>query len=117
VEEGRLTSARAPRRRPVWRSLLGAALALLYAAAFAAAYADYLGKAGEWLADLPLLLVALPFTYTLNLLSNGAFSLSGDETFKIVLAAIFCCALAYGVGAVLEFLARTLFGLALQPRS
>jgi hypothetical protein len=92
-------------------------MALLYAAAFVAAYVDYVGKAGEWLADLPLLLVALPFTLPLNLLTNGAFSLSGNETFKIVIAAIFCCALAYAVGAIVEFLARTLVRLALQPRS
>ena len=106
-----------PRRRPVWRSLFGAALALLYGAAFIAAYVDYLGKAGEWLADLPLLLIALPFTWTLDVLTNGAFSLSGDETFKIVLAALFCCALAYGVGAVLEYSVRKLFGLALRRGS
>jgi len=92
-------------------------MAFLYAAAFVAAYVDYVGKAGEWLADLPLLLVALPFTLPLNLVTNGAFSLSGDETFKIVIAAIFCCALAYGVGALVEFLARKLVRLALQARS
>jgi hypothetical protein len=103
-----------PRRRPVWRSLLGAALAFLYGAAFVAAYVDYLGKAGEWLADLPLLLIALPFTWTMDVLTSGAFSLSGDETLKIVLAAFFCCAVGYGVGAVLEYSARKLFGLAFR---
>jgi hypothetical protein len=117
VEKGRLKPPGAPRRRPFWRSPFGGALALLYAVAFVAAYVDYLSKAGEWLADLPLMLAALPFTWTLDVLTNGAFSLSGDETFKMLLAALFCCALAYGVGAALEYSARSLFGLALRRRS
>jgi len=98
-------------------SLLGAALALLYAAAFVAAYVGYLGKAGEWLADLPLLLLAIPFTFTLDVLTQGAFSLTGDETFKVLGAALFCCALAYGVGAAAEFLVRKLLGFMAAPRS
>jgi hypothetical protein len=117
VEKGRVNPPGAPRRRPVWRSPFGAALAVLYGAVFVAAYVDYLSKVGEWLADLSLMLTALPFTWTLDVLTNGAFSLSGDETFKVVLAALFCCALAYGVGAVLEYSARSLFGLAFRRRS
>ena len=46
------------------KSAAGAALAALYAAAFGAAYVDYLHRAGQWFADIWLALAALPFTLT-----------------------------------------------------
>ena len=98
----------APRRRRRF-SLLGAALAALYLAAFVVGYVVYLDNAGQWLADLTLLLIALPFTAAMNVLTSGAFSMSGDETIKIVIAASFCCGLAYLVGAVAEWLLRALW--------
>jgi hypothetical protein len=103
--------AAAPRRRP-FLSLLGAALAALYLAAIIAGYVIYVQNAGQWLADLTLLLIAMPFTWTMSVLTSGAFSMSGDETGKVVAAALFCCALAYFAGAIAEGLLRTAWRLA-----
>ncbi len=47
--------------RRIW-SWTGLALAALYALAYVALYVHYLGRAGTWFADLPLVLAALPFT-------------------------------------------------------
>jgi hypothetical protein len=99
----------AARRRRLRISILGAALALLYAAAFVVGYVIYLGNAGQWLADLMLLLIALPFTWLMSALTDGAFSMSGDETLKVVIAALFCAALAYIVGAAIEWILRSLW--------
>ena len=93
-------------------SLLGAALAALYLAAFVAGYAIYLQNLGQWLPDLTLLLIALPFTFTMNALTTGAFSMTGDETGKVIAAALFCCALAYLAGAIVEWTLRLLWRLA-----
>jgi len=106
-------SHKAAPRRPVL-SLLGAALAALYLAAFGAGYVIYihLQNIGQWLPDLTLLLIALPFTWTMNALTNGAFSMTGDETGKVITAALFCCALAYLAGAIVEWILRRLWRLA-----
>ncbi|HLJ70893.1 MAG TPA: hypothetical protein VKU03_06210 [Roseiarcus sp.] len=104
-------NAAAPRRRP-FLSLLGAALAALYLAAIIAGYVIYVQNAGQWLADLTLLLIAMPFTWTMSVLTSGAFSMSGDETGKVVAAALFCCALAYLAGAITEGLLRATWRLA-----
>jgi hypothetical protein len=112
VDESRLRrKVAAPRRRP-WLSLLGAALATLYLAAIVFGYVVYAQNAGQWLADLTLMLIVMPFTWTMNAVTNGAFSMSGDETGKVVVAALFCCALVYFVGAIVEGLLRTLWRLA-----
>jgi hypothetical protein len=102
---------KAATRRP-WLSLLGAALAALYLAAFVAGYAIYLQNIGQWLPDLTLLLIAAPFTLAMNTLTSGAFSMTGDETGKVIAAALFCCALAYIAGAIVEWILRRLWRLA-----
>jgi multisubunit Na+/H+ antiporter MnhB subunit len=107
-----LANALLRRRRRAWLSGLGAALAALYAALFVAVYVDYLNKAGEWLADLTLLLVALPFTSTMNALTHGAFDMAGDDTAKVIVAAIFCSAIAYCAGAIVEWGLRTAWRIA-----
>jgi hypothetical protein len=107
-----LAGAVAERRRRAWISLLGAALAALYAAVFVAVYVDYLRKSGEWLADLTLLLVAIPFTWTMSALTHGAFDMSGDETTKVVIAAVFCSVAVYCAGAVVEAALRALWRMA-----
>ncbi|MGD0183738.1 MAG: hypothetical protein ABSC25_00630 [Roseiarcus sp.] len=94
------------------RSAIGAIFAALYAAAFGAAYLDYLGKAGQWLADIWLVLVALPFTIAMRWLAGGSFDFSGDATAKVIAAAAFCCALAYLAGALVEAVLRAVFRFA-----
>ena len=94
------------------RSAIGAIFAALYAAAFGAAYLDYLGKAGQWLADIWLVLVALPFTIAMRWLAGGSFDFSGDATAKVIAAAAFCCALAYCAGAIVEAVLRAVFRFA-----
>jgi hypothetical protein len=89
------------------KSITGATLAALYALAFVVAYVDYRDHAGQWLADIWLILVALPFVLTMRALTGG-FALTGDDTGKLVTAAAFCCALAFAFGAALEALIRTL---------
>jgi hypothetical protein len=94
------------------KSAVGTILAALYAAAFVAAYVDYLGKAGQWLADIGLVLVALPFTLTMRWLAGGSYDFSGDATGRVIAAAAFCCAAAYGAGALAEAAVRLVFRFA-----
>jgi hypothetical protein len=98
------------------KSATGAALAALYAAGFVAAYVDYLGKAGQWLADIWLVLIALPFTATMRWLAGGSYDFSGDATARVIGAAAFCCALAYLAGAIVEAAVRALVRLATPSR-
>jgi hypothetical protein len=86
-------------------SATGAVFALLYAIAFAVAYYQYMKHAGHFLADAPIMAVALP--YTLSMLKVfGSVDLSGDDILEVLEAALFCMALAYIVGAILGKLAR-----------
>jgi hypothetical protein len=91
-------------------------LALLYLAAFVAGYVVYLQSVGrQWFPDLLLLLIAIPFTWTMNVLTNGAFSMTGDETAKVMIAALFCAAMAYIAGAIVERLLRAMWRAFLVP--
>lgn len=99
------------------KSIAGAVLAALYAAAFVAAYAHYRGHAGEWFADLALVLLALPFTLTMRFLAGGSFDMTGEDRLKLLAAALFCCVLAWAIGAALEWIARAIFRLARGRRS
>ena len=91
------------------RSITGAIFAALYAAAFIAAYIDYLNKSGQWLADILLVLTAMPFVLTMRALSGGSFNFGGSDTLLVIVAALFCCALAWLVGAALEAAVRSVF--------
>ncbi len=96
------------------KSAIGGVLAALYVLAFGAAYVDYLGKAGQWFADIWLVFVALPFTVTMRWLAGGSYDFSGDATAKVVAATVFCCALAYLAGAIVEAVARASFHLTIR---
>ena len=114
MEERRVSvGAAVGRPRRAWLSLLGAALAVLYVAAIVVGYVIYLQLAGQWLADLTLLLIVIPFTATMNMLTSGAFSMSGDETIKVIVAGLFCVTLAYIAGAAVEWILRALWRLAM----
>ena len=93
------------------RSPVGAALAALYALAFAVAYFVYLRNAGQFLADAPIMLVALPYSVA-SLEIFGSVDLSGDNWRQVATAALFCAALAYAIGAILEAIARAAFRIA-----
>ena len=98
--------------RPL-RSITGAAFAILYGIAFVAVYVNYRNHAGEWFADTPLVLgVALPFVLTMRFLSGGSYDMTGDDTLKVIAAGLFCCALAWVVGALLGSIGRMAFGRA-----
>jgi hypothetical protein len=90
------------------KSTTGAAFAALYAVAFAAAYVVYLQNAGQFLADAPIMFVALPYTLTI-LKVFGSVDLSGDNLRQVLAATLFCAALAYAIGAVVEAIARAAF--------
>ncbi|MGD1035705.1 MAG: hypothetical protein ABR878_00605 [Roseiarcus sp.] len=97
------------------KSATGAIFAALYAAAFGAAYVDFLGKTGQWFADIWLALVALPFTLAMRWLAGGSYDFSGDATARVIAAAAFCCALAYLAGALLEAVIRVVFRFLTMP--
>jgi hypothetical protein len=97
------------------RSWTGLVFAALYALAFFALYINYLMRAGTWFADLPLALAALPFTRVMRALSGGDTAFGGDMTGRVVAAGLFCAALAYLAGLILETLVRALGGLVWGP--
>ena len=97
------------------RSWTGFAFAALYALAFVALYVEYLMRAGTWFADVPLALAALPFTLAMRALSGGDTAFGGDMTGRVVAAGLFCMALAYLAGLILETLVRALGGLVRGP--
>jgi hypothetical protein len=94
------------------RSIVGALLAALYAIVFAALYVDYLQRVGQWFADFNLILISLPFVLTMRALNGGSFDLTGEDRSKLLGAALFGCALAYIIGALLQGVARGLLRLA-----
>ncbi len=102
--------------RPL-KSIAGALFAALYATAFVVAYVDYRGHAGEWFADLGLVLLALPFVLAMRFLAGGSFDMTGEDRLKLLAAALFCCALAWAIGAASEWIARAIFRLARGRRS
>ena len=95
------------------RSWTGVVLAALYALAFLALYVDYLMRAGTWFADLPLALAALPFTLVMRALSGGDYAFGGDMSGRVLAAGLFCAALAYLAGLILEGFVRALGRLVL----
>ena len=100
---------------PRLRSWTGATFAAVYALVFIALYAQYLSRKGTWFADLPLALAALPFTLVMRALNGGSFDFGGDMTGRVIAALVFCSALAYVAGAVLEAVVRAIFHLASGP--
>jgi hypothetical protein len=100
------------RRLWSWTGLVLAALAFLV---FAALYADYLSRAGTWFADLPLVLAALPFTLVMRALNGGSYDFAGDMTLRVIAGALFCCALAYLAGSIVEAVIRALVRVARGP--
>ena len=97
------------------RSWTGLVFAALYALVFVALYVDYLRRAGTWFADLPLVLAALPFTLVMRALNGGSYDFAGDMTLRVMAAALFCCALAYLAGVVVEAVIRALVRMARAP--
>ena len=97
------------------RSWTGLVFAVIYAVVFAALYIDYLRRAGAWFADLPLVLAALPFTLVMRALNGGTYDFAGDMTLRVMAAALFCCALAYLAGVVVEAVIRALVRMARAP--
>jgi hypothetical protein len=96
--------------RPL-KSMTGATLAALYVLAFVAAYLIYRQHAGQFLADAPIMFVALPYTLT-ALRVFGSVDLSGDNLREVFVATLFCAVLAYAIGALVEAIARAAFSVA-----
>jgi hypothetical protein len=99
------------------KSILGAIFAALYAIGFVAAYVDYRAHVGQWFADLGLIFVVLPFVLAMRFLSGGSFNLTGEDSPKLLAGALFCCALAWVIGAAFEWILRTIFRIARTRRS
>ena len=81
-------------------SWTGAVFASVYALAFVALYVDYVRRSGTWFADLPLSLIALPFTLVMRTLNGGSFDFGGAMTGRVVAAGLFGSALAYLAGLI-----------------
>ncbi|MGO9418479.1 hypothetical protein [Roseiarcus sp.] len=86
-----------------WTAIVFAAL---YGLVFLTLYLDYLGRAGTWFADLPLVLAALPFTLAMRALNGVSFDFAGDMTGRVIAAALFCCGISYVAGLVVETIVR-----------
>jgi hypothetical protein len=97
------------------RSYLGVGLAALYAAGFAVAYWLYAQEPGQFLSDLWLSLAAIPYILTTRAFA-GSSDFAADSIGEVLAAAAFCCALAYVAGALIEFLLRGAFRLAMRGR-
>jgi hypothetical protein len=99
------------------KSWTGAAFAAVYALAFVALYVDYAQRSGTWFADLPLSLIALPFTLVMRRLNGGSFEFGGDMTGRVIAGGLFGAALAYLAGLIVETIVRALARLALKSRA
>lgn len=93
--------------KSLW-SWTGGAFAAIYALSFTVLYLDYLRRAGTWFADLPLSLAALPFTYVMRAINGGSYAFGGDMTARVIAAGLFCSALAYLVGLMVEAIIRAI---------
>ncbi len=100
-------TARRRRRAFAWT---GVALACVHLAVFGAVYVLYLQQAGEWLADLPLVMISMPFIAPMRAISGGSFDYAGDMTTWVVAAAAWGTALAYLVGWGVESASRLVIG-------
>ena len=99
------------------KSWTGAVFAAVYALAFLGLYIDYVRRSGTWFADLPLSLIALPFTLAMRALNGGSFAFGGDMTGRVIAAGLFGSALAYLAGLIVETIVRLLAQLALRLRA
>ena len=100
------------RMKRLW-SWTGAVFAVVHGLAFVALYVDYVRRSGAWFADLPLSLAALPFTLVMRALSGGDYAFGGDMSGRVIAAGLFCAALAYLAGLILEGFVRALGRLVL----
>jgi hypothetical protein len=99
------------------KSWTGAAFAAVYAVAFVALYVDYVRRSGTWFADLPLSLIALPFTLVMRTLNGGSFDFGGDMTGRVIAAGLFGSALAYLGGFIVGTVIHAIARLALHSRA
>ncbi len=99
------------------KSWTGAVFAAVYALAFLGLYVDYVRRSGTWFADLPLSLIALPFTLAMRALNGGSFAFGGDMTGRVIGAGLFGSALAYLAGLLVETVVRFVVRLVLDSRA
>jgi hypothetical protein len=99
------------------RSWTGAAFAVVYALTFIGLYVDYVRRSGNWFADLPLSLAALPFTLVMRALNGGSFAFGGAMTGRVIAAGLFGAVLTYLVGLILEMIVRLVVRLVLDSRA
>ena len=99
------------------KSWTGAVFAAIYALAFIALYVEYVRRSGTWFADLPLSLIALPFTLVMRTVNGGSFDFGGDMTGRVIAAGLFGLALAYLAGLIIETIVRLVFRLVLDSRA
>jgi hypothetical protein len=100
-----------------FKSWTGAAFATVYAVAFVALYVDYARRSGTWFADLPLSLIALPYTLCMRALNGGTFDFGGAQTGRVIAAGLFGSGLAYAAGLIVETILRLVLRLALHSRA
>jgi hypothetical protein len=99
------------------KSWTGAAFAAVYALAFIALYVNYARRSKEWFADLPLSLIAMPFTLVMRRLNGGSFDFGGSMTGRVIAAGLFGAALAYLGGLTIATILGLIVRLALHSRA
>jgi hypothetical protein len=89
------------------RSRVGWVFAALYLAVFALAYADYRRYEGTWFADMGLNILVLPYLWVGRIVTlDSTFQLHGYKPWGFVPAVLACGALAYLIGAGIEWALR-----------
>lgn len=94
------------------RSKTGLVLVILYWIACAAAWVDYSSHRGQFLADILLVLLTVPFILLGGLIAgeSSGFDKLGDSPALLISAILFCSILIYAFGVLLVYMGSWLRG-------
>ena len=101
------------------RSATGLVFVILYWIACAAAWFDYAGHRGQFLADILLVLLTAPFLMLAGMFagSSNPFDRIAETPALLISAILFCSILVYALGALAGRMTSWLRGGARPPRA